>query len=119
LSYTRWDSKRIPYPLLIELITSILREHRKPIPLYVLDYELSRRVGFFISIEQLREAIKSSDRFKIIDRDRVKLNRNWRLCEECKSKNGAIWIQVNGVHLFYCLDCACKFLKRSEVVVEA
>jgi len=119
LSYTRWDSKRIPYPLLVELITSILREHRKPIPLYVLDYELSQRVGFFISIEQLREAIKSSDRFKVIDRDRIKLNKRWRRCEECKSRNGVIWVQVDGVHLFCCLDCICRLLRSREVVVEA
>ena len=107
----RDDSRRLPYPLLIELVTAILQEHRKPIPIYVLDYELSRKVGFFVSIDQLREAVKSSDRFRLIDKDRVALNKFWRRCEECRSKNGVIWLEVDGVHLFYCLDCACKLIR--------
>jgi len=117
LSYTKL-SKRIPIPLLIELITDILRGFRQPIDLHVLDLELQRRLGFFVSIDQLRATLEGSWRFKVVG-NKVRLVRNWNRCENCLRKRGKIWLKVNGVSLYLCLDCACKYLGRREVVVEA
>ena len=117
MSYTG-SSKKIPVSLLIELITDILKEFRRPIDLYILDLELQRRLGFFVNIQQLRSTLEGSWRFKVVG-DKVKLTRNWSRCENCFKKHGRIWLKVNGISLYLCLDCACKLLKKSKVVVEA
>ena len=118
MSHTRSSERKIPLSLLIELITDILREFRRPVDLYVLDLELQRRLGFFVSIQQLRNTLEGSWRFELIG-DRVKLARRWNRCENCLTRHGRIWLRVNGIPLYLCLECACKLLKRSEVVVEA
>ena len=104
MSYTGLSERKIPVSLLIDI--------------YLLDLELQRRLGFFVSIQQLRNVLEGSWRFKLIG-DRVKLARNWRRCENCLKKNGRLWLKVNGVSLYLCLECACKLLRRGEVVVEA
>lgn len=118
MSYTRSSERKIPVSLLIELITDVLREFRRPVDLYVLDFELQRRLGFFVSIQQLRNTLEGSWRFKLIG-DRVKLARNWNRCENCLAKKGRIWLRVDGIPLYLCLDCACRLLRSREVVVEA
>ena len=118
MSYTRSSERKIPFSLLVELITDILRQFGRSADLHVLDLELQRRLGFFVSIQQLRNALESSWRFEVVG-DRVKLARNWNRCENCLKNHGRIWLKVNGISLYLCLECACKFLKRSEVVVEA
>ena len=118
MSYTRSSERKIPVSLLIELITDVLREFRRPVDLYVLDFELQRRLGFFVSIQQLRNALESSWRFEVVG-DRVKLARNWNRCENCFRRRGRIWLRLNGVSVYLCLDCACRLLRSREVVVEA
>ena len=117
MSYTG-PSKRIPGPLLVELITDILREFRQPIDLYLLDLELQRRLGFFVSIDQLRAVLEGTWRFKIAG-DKVGLVRRWSRCENCLSRRGRLWVRFAGISLYVCLDCAASLLRRREVGVEA
>ena len=118
MSCTRSSERKIPLSLLVELITAVLREFRRPVDLYVLDLELQRRLGFFVSIQQLRNTLEGSWRFERIG-DRVKLARNWNRCENCFRRRRRIWLRLNGISVYLCLDCACRLLRSREVVVEA
>lgn len=94
--------------MLIEVLTEILKSYGRPVHLYELDQELYRRLGFYPSLDQLRNTIAGSDRFTT-DNDYVKLRKGWSLCENCHKKRGVLWAEVNGIHLYLCLDCCAHF----------
>ena len=85
MSYTRLSERKIPVSLLIELVTDILREFKRPIDIYLLDLELQRRLGFFVSIQQLRNTLEGSWRFKLIgDKVRLLLKRDKEVVTLCQ-----------------------------------